>query len=73
MTDYPEVLNDPTSNDPNRWPRRGDPSIIDIEGYGQVNACPWPDGRDNDPTDQTLDVVEDGLWVRRSEYTLDDR
>jgi len=30
------------------------------------------DFNSNDPTDQTLDVVEDGLWVRRSEYTLDD-
>jgi len=70
MTDrdeYPEVLNDPTSNDPSRWTRRGDLSIIDIEGYGQVN-----DFNSNDPCDQTLDVVEDGLWVRRSEYTLDD-
>ena len=66
-----EVLNDPTSNDPSRWPRRGDPSIIDSR-FGNVNACPWPDGRDNDPTDQGLDEVVDGEWVRRSEYTLDD-
>jgi hypothetical protein len=62
MTD----LNDPISNDPSKY-TRGDPSIINIEGYGHVN-----DFNSNDPTDQTLDVVEDGLWVRRSEYTLDD-
>ena len=65
MTDYPEVLNDPSSNDPSyRNYRRGEPSIIDIEGYGHVNDL------NNDPTDQTLDEVVDGEWVRKSEYTL---
>jgi hypothetical protein len=59
-----EVLNDPISNDPSTRSRRGDPSIIDIEGYGHVNDL------NNDPTDQTLDEVVDGEWVRKSEYTL---